>query len=55
MKFVIFFCKVCSCCIVLILVVKLVLNEYILVVLIIDLDKKKRSKFNVKNYIYIKL
>lgn len=58
MKFVIFFCKACSCCTASTSVAKPALNEYILVALITDLDKKKkkeRSKPNAKNYTYIKL
>lgn len=53
MKFVIFFCKACSCCTASTSVAKPALNEYILVALITDLDKKKkeRSKPNAKNYI----
>lgn len=56
MKFVIFFCKACSCCTASTSVAKPALNEYILVALITDLDKKKkeRSKPNAKNYTYIK-
>lgn len=58
MKFVIFFCKACSCCTASTSVAKPALNEYILVALITDLDKKRkkeRSKPNAKNYTYIKL
>lgn len=44
MKFVIFFCKACSCCTASTSVAKPALNEYILVALITDLDKKKRRK-----------
>lgn len=57
MKFVIFFCKACSCCTASTSVAKPALNEYILVALITDLDKKKkeRSKPNAKNYTCIKL
>lgn len=57
MKFVIFFCKACSCCTASTSVAKPALNEYILVALITDFDKKKkeRSKPNAKNYTYIKL
>lgn len=57
MKFVIFFCKACSCCTASTSVAKPALNEYILVALITDLDKKKkeRSKPNAKNYTDIKL
>lgn len=57
MKFVIVFCKACSCCTASTSVAKPALNEYILVALITDLDKKKkkeRSKPNAKNYTYIK-
>lgn len=52
------FCKACSCCTASTSVAKPALNEYILVALITDLDKKKkkeRSKPNAKNYTYIKL
>lgn len=51
------FCKACSCCTASTSVTKPALNEYILVALITDLDKKKkeRSKPNAKNYTYIKL
>lgn len=59
MKFVIFFCKACSCCTASTSVAKPALNEYILVALITDLDKKKKKKErikpNAKNYTYIKL
>lgn len=53
------FCKACSCCTASTSVAKPALNEYILVALITDLDKKKkkkeRSKPNAKNYTCIKL
>lgn len=38
------FCKACSCCTASTSVAKPALNEYILVALITDLDKKKRRK-----------
>lgn len=44
MKFVIFFCKACSCCTASTSVAKPALNEYILVALITDLDKKKKKE-----------
>lgn len=44
MKFVIVFCKACSCCTASTSVAKPALNEYILVALITDLDKKKERK-----------
>lgn len=44
MKFVIVFCKACSCCTASTSVAKPALNEYILVALITDLDKKKEKK-----------
>lgn len=44
MKFVIFFCKACSCCTASTSVAKPALNEYILVALITDLDKKKKER-----------
>lgn len=52
------FCKACSCCTASTSVAKPALNEYILVAMITDLDKKRkkeRSKPNAKNYTYLKL
>lgn len=46
MKFVIFFCKACSCCTASTSVANPALNEYILVALITDLDKKKKKEAN---------
>lgn len=53
MKFVIFFCKACSCCTASTSVAKPALNEYILVALITDLDKKKRKKQTQCKELYI--
>lgn len=53
MKFVIFFCKACSCCTASTSVAKPALNEYILVALITDLDKERKKQTQCKElYIY---
>lgn len=47
------FCKACSCCTASTSVAKPALNEYILVALITDLDKKKRKKQTQCKELYI--